>query len=191
MPGRDTNMRGSQPTSQPTDLEAADPNVQNAPWVLEGILAGVIGAAIVAILFLAFDALEGRALWTPYALGAGLFRGEIPPPGTPIEPVFALAYTVLHGSVFAAVGLLAASELMTGSRLPAAGSATRALALAGLLFVAFGAIFAGFAALGVPGVAQLFGIGRIALANLVASAAMAIALTYRSERSASARSSGS
>lgn len=191
MPGRDASMRGSQPLGQPADLEAADPNVQNVPWILEGILAGVIGATTVALLFLAFDALEGRALWTPYALGAGLFRGEIPPPGTPIEPVFVLAYTVLHGSVFAAVGLLAASELMTGSRLPAAGPATRALVLGGLLFVAFGAIFAGFAALGVPEVTQVFGIERIAFANLVASGAMAVALTYRSERAASDRSSGS
>ena len=187
MAGRDTSLQGS----QSTDLANADPNVQNVPWVFEGILAGVIGAATVAILFLLFDLLEGRALWTPYALGAGLFRGEIPPPGTPIEPVFVLAYTVLHGGVFAAIGLLAASELMTGSRLPAAGSATRVLALAGLFFVAFGAIFAGFAALGVPGVMQFFGIGRIFLANLVASGAMAFALTVRSERSATARSGGS
>lgn len=187
MAGRDTSAQ----RSQPPNLANADPNVQNVPWVLEGLLTGVIGAATVAILFLAFDALEGRALWTPYALGAGLFRGEIPAPGTAIEPVFVLAYTVLHGSVFVAVGLLAASELMTGSRLPAGGSATRALALAGLLFVAFGAIFAGFAALGVPEVTQVFGIGRIAFANLVASGAMAAALTYRSERAAPVRSSGS
>ncbi len=179
MTGRDLSVRAS----QAKDLADADPNVQNIPWVLEGILAGVVGAATVAILFLLFDVLEGRALWTPYALGAGLFRGELPSAGTPIEPVFVLAYTVLHGSVFAAVGLLAASELMTGSRLPASGSASRALALAGLFFVAFSAIFAGFAALGIPGVTQLFGIGRIALANLIASGAMAFALTYRAERS--------
>ncbi|MCL4686294.1 hypothetical protein KJ059_16270 [Myxococcota bacterium] len=177
MTERGTSVRGG----PPVDRADADPNVQHIPWVFEGILAGVIGAATVAVLFLVFDLLEGRPLWTPFALGAGLFRGEIPPRGTPIEPVLITAYTVLHGGVFTAVGLLAASELMTGSRLPGAGSRSRALVLATLLLVAFSAIFAGFAALGVPGVMQLFGIGRIALANLLASGAMAVTLTYRSE----------
>lgn len=160
-----------------------DPNVQDVPWVLEGILTGVVGAATVAGFFLLFDATEGRPLWTPYALGAGLFRGALPPAGTPIEVALVAAYSVLHGAVFVAAGLLAASELMTGSRLPGAGPGSRALVLASLLFIAFSVIFAGFAALGVPGVEQLFGIGRIVLANLLASGAMAATLTYRAERS--------
>ncbi len=166
----------------------ADPNVENQSWVFEGILTGVVGAATVAVLFLVFDTAGGRPFWTPFALGAGLFRGEIPPAGTPVEPVLIAAYTVLHGGVFVSVGLLAAWELMTGSRFAAAGSVNRVLALACLFFVAVSALFAVFVLLGVPGIMQLFGIGRIMLANLIASSAMAVTLIYLAERSRIGRS---
>jgi len=43
----------------------------------EGIIAGMIGAAIIAIWFLILDTFNGRPLYTPTVLGTALFgRGE-------------------------------------------------------------------------------------------------------------------
>ena len=43
--------------------------------VREGIWAGLLGAAAVAIWFLAYDAVAGLPLRTPALLGAALFHG--------------------------------------------------------------------------------------------------------------------
>ena len=41
----------------------------------EGVIAGLIGAAIVAVWFLIYDAARGRPLRTPALLGAATFAG--------------------------------------------------------------------------------------------------------------------
>ncbi|MEX2282833.1 MAG: hypothetical protein WEE89_10165 [Gemmatimonadota bacterium] len=43
--------------------------------IREGILAGIIGAASVAIWFFILDAPQGRLLFTPAALGSGFLLG--------------------------------------------------------------------------------------------------------------------
>ena len=40
----------------------------------EGMIAGLVGAAIVALWFLILDAFNGRPLYTPTVLGTALFR---------------------------------------------------------------------------------------------------------------------
>ena len=42
---------------------------------LDGAIAGIIGAAIIALLFLFLDAVTRLPLYTPTVLGAGLFLG--------------------------------------------------------------------------------------------------------------------
>ncbi len=42
---------------------------------LEGIIAGVIGAATIAIWFLILDTIDSRPLYTPSVLGTVLFGG--------------------------------------------------------------------------------------------------------------------
>lgn len=158
-----------------------DPNVEEIAWVQEGLLAGAAGAATVALFFLLIDVANGRALWTPFALGAALFRGTFPQAGTPIEPAMVAAYTVLHGAAFISVGLPAAFLMMTTSRLPRATPMRRMLWFAAFLFAALSAIFIAFAALA-PGVTALFGVGRIALANLLAAIAMAFSLDLHARR---------
>lgn len=158
-----------------------DPNVEEIAWVQEGLLAGVAGAAIVALFFLLVDIADGRALWTPFALGAVLFRGTPPQPDTPIEPALVAAYTVLHGAAFVSVGLPAAFLLMTTSRLPRVRPMRWTSWLAAFLFAALSAIFLAFAMLA-PGVAALFGAGRIVLANLLAAIAMAFTLDIHARR---------
>jgi hypothetical protein len=169
------------------DASRADPNVDAVPWVSEGILIGVVGAGAVALFFLLFDLAAGRPFWTPHLLGSAFFIGRPPDAAAAIEPALVVGYTLLHGGVFVAVGLAAAFELMTGTRLPGATAFRRALLLAALMLVAFELIFVAFAALMAPGVLALLGAGRVTVANLVAAIAMAGVLHARVARQGVAR----
>jgi hypothetical protein len=76
----------------------------------EGIIAGMIGAAIIAIWFLILDTIEGRPLYTPTVLGTVLFgRGEwlSPPERIGVSLEMALMYTWVHALVFAVIGGIA------------------------------------------------------------------------------------
>ena len=42
----------------------------------EGFVAGLIGAATIAVWFLILDMIQGRPLYTPTVLGTALFRGS-------------------------------------------------------------------------------------------------------------------
>src|SRR5881397_3111148 len=97
----------------------------------EGIVAGLIGAAVVAVWFLAFDILRGRPFLTPGLLGAAVFQGVTNPAG--VEPTFGnvLGYTIVHGLAFIAFGVVAASLMAVSEREPT-------------LFVAFVILFASF-----------------------------------------------
>jgi hypothetical protein len=157
-----------------------DPEVAAFPWIREGVLAGLAGAAVIAVLFGVLDVLAGRPLWTPHALGSALFLGEVPPWDAPISPALVGGYTVIHGWVFVAIGLLAAFVLI-GNRLPGAHRATRIGVLALALFLTFGVIFAAFAVLMALGSAPRIGFGWILGANVIAAVVMAALFVIRTE----------
>lgn len=74
---------------------------------LEGIIAGMIGAAIIAIWFLILDTFNGRPLYTPTVLGTALFgRGEglSSPESMRVSWEMTLMFTWGHGMVFAVIG---------------------------------------------------------------------------------------
>lgn len=77
----------------------------------EGIAAGLIGAAVVALWFLAIDSIQGEPLRTPRLLGSALLRqpGALPA---------VLGYTVVHGLAFAVVGLIGAALIAGAERQP-------------------------------------------------------------------------
>jgi len=54
---------------------SVSPAEESAKLYQEGIVAGLIGAATVAIWFFIADAINGRPLYTPTVLGTALFRG--------------------------------------------------------------------------------------------------------------------
>jgi hypothetical protein len=141
---------------------------------LHGLIAGAIGAAVVAVVYLAIDLALGKPFYTPNALGAALFRGESLGLDAPIEPVLVYGYSLVHGGVFAGFGLIASFvELEARMRLSDARKElliTGALALA--LFVVFQISFGLFGWLLAPGQGQLGG-WRAALANALAAIAMA------------------
>lgn len=142
-------------------------------WVFEGILSGVIGAAVIALFFLAFDVAAGHPFWTPGALGHRIFMAEPLAPGATPAPALVLAYTVLHGGVFVAVGLMASFGL-AGNR--ARLGRLSGLVLAALLFAGLEVFFVTFIHLMAPGLLATFGAGRVASANVLAAVTMAATL---------------
>jgi hypothetical protein len=77
----------------------------------EGIVAGLIGAAVVALWFLAIDAIQGEPLRTPRLLGAALLRQTAAMPAV-------LGYTVVHGVAFIAFGVVGALLIAGAERQP-------------------------------------------------------------------------
>ena len=132
----------------------------------EGIVAGLIGAAVVAVWFLAFDIVRGQPFLTPGLLGAAVFHGVTDPAG--LKPTLGnvLGYTIIHGLAFVAFGVVAASLMAVSEREPA-------------LFLAFVILFASFEVFvfGVVGALGKSMLGAlvwwaILIGNLLASIAM-------------------
>ena len=90
----------------------------NSRYLREGIVAGLIGAAIIAVWFLIYDAARGRPLRTPALLGAATFEGVRDPALVPTAAHLVVPYTVLHGVVFAMIGVLIAYLIVSAQRQP-------------------------------------------------------------------------
>jgi hypothetical protein len=143
------------------------------PYIRYGIPAGLVGASLVALFFLGVDVAAGRPLATPAALGASLFTGAPLDLARDPRAVLVLGYTAVHGAVFVAMGCLAALGLTSIRRLPSGA------ALAGVLFVTLFAfcevVFLGFGFVFRLPLGELDH-GRVAAANLLAAAGMALLL---------------
>jgi hypothetical protein len=132
----------------------------------EGIVAGLIGAAVVAAWFFAYDLARGEPFATPGLLGAFVFYGIKTPVGVApaLGPI--LGYTVLHGLAFIAFGVIAASLMAMSEHEPE-------------LFIGFIILFACFEAFFFAMV-QVFGLSKtgeltwwsVLVGNLLASVAM-------------------
>lgn len=151
-----------------TPVEALPERVGASAWVVQGVASGVIGAFLVALLFLGFDAVQARAFWTPHALGSALFLGEAP--AADPSAVIVLGYTFVHGAVFVSLGLLAAVlvPLISGT-----SSFVRRVALFVALFVGLQVVFGLFEMLFAGAVGVDLKPWTVAIANCVAALAMA------------------
>src|SRR5215469_11363971 len=87
-------------------------------YLREGIIAGCIGAAIVAVWFLIYDAARGRILRTPALLGAATFQGVDDLHNVHVTAQLVVPYTVLHGVVFAMIGVLIAYLIVSAQSQP-------------------------------------------------------------------------
>jgi hypothetical protein len=85
----------------------------------EGTIAGLLGAATVAVWFLIFDALRGRPFLTPALLGTAVFYGVKDPSAVQVAFGPILGYTILHGLAFIAFGVVAAAFIALSEREPA------------------------------------------------------------------------
>jgi hypothetical protein len=96
------------------DTHVPDRADRTAATYSEGIVAGLIGAATVAVWFLIVDTINGRPLYTPTVLGTAVFRqgaGLDSPETLPISFEMVLLFTWVHALVFAAIGGVAAHLL--------------------------------------------------------------------------------
>src|SRR5213593_3603487 len=75
----------------------------------EGFIAGLIGAALVALWFLVVDVIAGRPFFTPAMLGSAVFWGVHDPSQVVIEYSRIIGYSMIHVSAFVVVGCIAAA----------------------------------------------------------------------------------
>ena len=137
---------------------------------LEGIVAGVIGAATIAIWFLILDTINGRPLYTPTVLGTALFRrgeGLASPEILSISFEMVLMYTWVHVLVFAFLGGIVSRLLSMAERNPNLGFGIV------LLFVVFEFGFLVVATLFEERLLRAISWQAILFGNLLAAVAMA------------------
>ncbi len=171
------------PTSLPTPggpAERLREETESLPWVACGIEAGLLGASVVAVFFLVVDLLAGRPFWTPYLLGAVLFRGHLPAAGTEPEPLLWLAYTGVHVTVF--IGFAVPAAFWALARLPSSRGPGRTSLLALALFLGFEGVFLTLAQLFASGLIGILGVARVTAANALAAIAMASFVFARARR---------
>jgi hypothetical protein len=73
----------------------------------QGMVAGLLGAATIAMWFLLVDSLSGRPLYTPTVLGLALFKGGAglaAAPSIAIDLEMVLLFTWVHGLIFMVIG---------------------------------------------------------------------------------------
>lgn len=142
--------------------------------ISEGIVVGLIGAAVVAVWFLVMDAVGGRLLFTPAALGSVIFHGATGLADVRTDAITILAYTGLHLGAFLLTGLVA-------SAIVAFAEDRHDYVLLGaiLLFVTFETFFIGVVTIVAQWLLEVIPWWSIAVANLVAAGGMGAYLWRR------------
>lgn len=138
------------------------PRVLVGSWagvLREGLLAGLLGAAVVAVWFLAVDSIRGEPLRTPHLLAVAFLQA---PPGAPAI----LLYTIVHGLVFVLFGFLTSVLIAGAEREP-----MFVFALV-ILFTAFEVFFFAAVVIGARWVLDELPGWTIFVGNLLAAAAM-------------------
>ncbi|HUY28122.1 MAG TPA: hypothetical protein VMV27_11935 [Candidatus Binataceae bacterium] len=132
----------------------------------EGVLAGVVGAVVVAIWFLGYDLASGDLFRTPTLLGAMIFLGTDGAALAHASVALVLGYSVLHFFAFICFGLAIAILLAASEWEPF-------LALGVfLLFAVFEVFFVGFVTLLDSSVVSQLGWWKIVAGNILALLAM-------------------
>lgn len=134
----------------------------------EGVVAGLIGAAVVALWFFAIDAIQGDLLRTPELLGTALLR-------QPSGVAAVIAYTIVHGLAFASFGIVGALLIAGAERQP-----MLIFALV-ILFTSFEIFFFGLVIIAASWVLDELAGWTILVSNLLAAAAM-LAYYFRRHR---------
>jgi hypothetical protein len=161
-------------TAQPTAATSPLPRGKTAAVSgisEEGIVAGMIGAATIALWFLLLDAINGRPLYTPTALGTALFRGRealADPASLGVSLEMALMFTWVHALAFAVLGGAAAWLLSLAERDPNYGFGIL------LLFVVFMFGFIVAAMIFAEEILRALTWPAILFGNLLAAGAMAV-----------------
>ncbi len=82
----------------------------------EGVVAGLLGAATVALWFLIYDAWRGQPFFTPALLGTAIFYGVTGPASVQIAAGPVIGYTIVHVLAFIGFGIVAACMMVASER---------------------------------------------------------------------------
>jgi MFS family permease len=134
--------------------------------VREGVAAGFLGGAVVAVWFLVYDSVKLRPLRTPSLLGSALLQGLRDPNRLAPQLDVVVGYTVFHFTVFALFGVMVAALLLAAEREP------RVLLVLFVLFLCFQLFFFGFLQALDVHLEGALPWWNIAIGNLLASVAM-------------------
>jgi hypothetical protein len=100
------------PSTSPVAIESRE--LDPAVFRMHGMLAGLLGAALLAGWFLLLDVLRGHPLFTPTLLAHSLVSGSAAaetPESLPGTLGATLVFTVVHALAFAVIGLTVAEFL--------------------------------------------------------------------------------
>ena len=156
--------------------QAANSSNATSRSYAEGIIAGVIGATVIAVWFLILDFIQGRPLYTPTVLGTALFGGENRLTGR--DPFHAswettLMFTWVHGLAFILIGGIASLLLGLAERNPNLGFGIL------LLFVILEFGFVAVAIVIAEPILGLLAWPAVLVGNVLAASAMAGYFWYR------------
>jgi hypothetical protein len=166
------------PGSATWDSSSGAPRTDIAALVLtiaeNGILAGILGAAVVALWFLLLDMItRGMPFYTPSLLGSIIFAGKDAGEVTSLNGAAVFAYTGLHGILFLGAGTTLAWMFSQFERNPQVGMILL------LLFVTFEAVLWGVGVSIIPSLAGAVGTWAIMVANVGSAVAMFVFLLRR------------
>lgn len=88
------------------------------PVIRQGIIAGLIGAGVVAVWFLIVDSVAGRPLFTPGALGSAILRGASGVPGVEVSTTTVLGYSLIHLAAFLLFGMIVSGLVTQAEKFP-------------------------------------------------------------------------
>jgi hypothetical protein len=151
------------PTAVPEPTEISEVYVQ-------GVVAGLIGAATIALWFFIIDLYNGRPFYTPNVLGAALsLSGQVrDPTKVPISIESVIFYSWIHVLVFCVIGGLAAKLLSLAERDLHFGFGIL------LLFIIFEFGFVAAAMVFAEPILDALAWPAVLVGNLLAAAAMAV-----------------
>ena len=170
-----TRFRFLEDSAQVREARDASPVIDEpllpAEAAREGLAAGVLAAAGVALWFFVTDLLARAPFATPRHLG-GVVADTLGLTGVALSPAWSvLFYTVLHFGAFALLGLAAVACIILARREP------QVLAGALIAFVVAEMVFYFlFAALGVLTPTGPLTLGQVAVGNLIGVAILGVAL---------------
>jgi len=136
------------------------------PVTRQGIVAGLLGAVVVALWFLLIDSLLREPLYTPAALASVLFHGGGAPEAVEISAAPVLGYTLVHFAFFILFGVLLSGLVMQVEKFP-----PLAFGLV-ILFVVFEVFFIAMVAMLGRWILQELAWWSILIGNILAAAAM-------------------
>jgi len=144
------------------------PEARTMALAQEGLIAGLVGAATIAVWFLLLDSLSSRPLYTPTVLGTALFRRGATTPLSEVLPdlEMVLMFTWVHGLVFVAIGGIGARLLALAERNPNLGFGIL------MLFVFFECGFVVGAMFFAEPILHALAWPAVLVANMLAAAAM-------------------